>query len=448
MADALASSPFGLLPTELIRHVVGQLDREAVFTLSLVCKTLRCHATPLAFIKIPIWLEEQSLQSLLNVGHDPQLRQAVHAVSFSMDQFYDVDFGVFIHPGLDQSPDANGYCYARSAAWILYREYLRKQDALIESKNALRMMTESFASFPALSKIEIIATQPDCPSFNEGMRILKRERLLLRQMLTVPDDRLLFPRGGQQLPLLIEALAAAKKSIEHLSLQMWCNNMNSSGFLNPFTSSVRALAYPAMAELKTFQLDLEPLPPDILQNLNGLPEETSLTTILRAATKLRSLTVFLSAYSDECWRDYIRITRFGRLEHLHIKNAGLHEADFVSFLRESCQGLKRLSLHSAMVAESSWDLIFETIRSLPSLEEVDLHYLWHDSAGRDFWALKDMDKQPLYDYLLKRRPDNPWEAMCKARWDGFCEENTRSEESEDQTYTWTVERQDEEQRLD
>lgn len=149
MADALAGSPFGRLPAELIKNVFEQLDYEHIFKLRLVCKTFRCHATGPAFKELFVWLEDESLQSLLSIARNPQLRENVKTISFSMDHFYNVDQEIFtedIHPHPEASPtDAQT---SAETAWTVYRKYLRKQRFLVQSGEALAAMIKSFAAFP------------------------------------------------------------------------------------------------------------------------------------------------------------------------------------------------------------------------------------------------------------------------------------------------------------
>ncbi len=78
-----------------------------------------------------------------------------------------------------------------------------------------------------------------------------------------------------------------------------------------------------------------------------------------------------------------------------------------------------------------WDLILETIRDIPELQQIDLEDLWYDDSDGGFVMPDDMDPEPLYDYLLKRRSDNPWQSMCQARLARYEEEDTDTEKSED-----------------
>lgn len=253
------------------------------------------------------------------------------------------------------------------------------------------------------------------------MRILKKEKLLQRHMINAQTAEDLLPRGSLQLHILIEALAAANRAIERLVVHLWGVNMSHSGFLKALTPKLRTLATTVMARLKMIHLEIAPVSSLVLERLNAKKDsyETSLTTILKAATILETLSICFRKFDDhlECWRDYIHTPRFGRLKLIYIENVTFHEVDFASFLLKSGQGLQTLGIKNGKVAEGSWNHIFETIKGLPQLKSVWLYCLWEESDQGDFWALEDwekMDPQPLYDYLLNKRPDNPWDAMCKS----------------------------------
>jgi len=134
----------------------------------------------------------------------------------------------------------------------------------------------------------------------------------------------------------------------------------------------------------------------------------------------------------ECWKNIIQIQSFGKLKELSIEGATLNEAEFVSFVLHSCQGLKSLNLVSATVVEGRWDLILETIKDLPDLQRIYLGDLWYEHSRSCFMMPDDVDPEPLYDYLLKRRTDNPWQSMCQARLARWEEEDTDTENSEDE----------------
>lgn len=77
-----------------------------------------------------------------------------------------------------------------------------------------------------------------------------------------------------------------------------------------------------------------------------------------------------------------------------------------------------VTLANAIVIEGTWNSIFEAIRSLPVLEEIELYYLWQELDQLGFYALNheaDIDPEPLYAFLLERREDNPWLSMCQEK---------------------------------
>ena len=69
------------------------------------------------------------------------------------------------------------------------------------------------------------------------------------------------------------------------------------------------------------------------------------------------------------------------------------------------------------MAESTWDLVFEAIRSLPELVDLAFEDLGCKAHRLDFLEPHGSkgNPKPLYDYLFKRRSDHPWRSMCPVR---------------------------------
>lgn len=440
----------------MIDAVLEMLDRKDMFVLRLTCKALCSHATPMAFDKLHVWLEHDSLQRLVNIARHPQLRTHVDRIAFGMERFYDVDVTQFeddIYSETtwdkrtsirDESEDT-----LKEDAWSVYHRYYERQCTLEQSNTDVTMMTEALEAFISLKKIDLLDSQPwnvDCRQESWGIR---REGLILDLMLAVPPHAHKdFPRGGRQLYVLLRALAERSINLEKLSLQLFASNISTGGFYSPLPADNLSLAIPAFVGLKRLSLRLEIIQPLVMEQWKLPSKESPLTTILRAATGLEILWLALpdglaSAVwpvgAGCCWRDFIQIHRFGHLKELRIDGAILDEADFVAFLLQSCQRLQTLSLGMARVIEGpwsrrssgepvtlanvtviegTWNSIFEAIRSLPVLEEIELYYLWQELDQHGFYALNDeadMDPEPLYAFLLRRREDNPWLSMCQGK---------------------------------
>lgn len=416
-----------LLPAELTQWILRGLDRKDALNLRLTCKSLRAHATPLAFEVLHVWLEEGSLRRLLNIGRQSNLRHEVTQIEFGMDLFYKIDyeqFKEFIYSPLELSGDNSDVSPPRKAAWRVYQSKYQKQVALDQSGQSLAMMTEALAAFPSLVSIDMVDFQSWTKNCN-GPRLLKQERFLRTHMLTVPNHGLLVPRGGQQLQLLMKAWPKIINNVRELSLQIYTQNIRHDGLYAPFTMEIQQHTNSALAGLRRLDLVLQVVPLETMRILRS-PEPMSLTGILRAASNLESLYIDFPTHCYPAWDDFIRIHRFGRLKHLHIDGPALHEADFASFILGSCWDLEELHLGEAKVVDGSWDLVFNTIRQLPRLNVVELYCLWYRFPRGEFVALEGMDEQPLYDFLLKKRADNPWDKICQAR---FWEEDTSGEES-------------------
>ncbi len=332
----------------------------------------------------------------------------------------------------------------------MYRRCYERQCVLEQADIDVTMMTEALEAFISLDKIDLIDFQPwNVTCSREPWGTNRREGLRLGKMPGVPMHAInKFSRGGRQLHVLLRALAGRSRNLRNLSLQLFAPNIIQGGFYSPLPVDDVSLAIPAFGGLKILCLCLQIIQPSVMEQWRQPSQESPLTTILRAATGLQSLWLTLpdgigSVLWPEgagcCWRDFIQVHCFGQLKELTIDGAILHEADFVAFLLQSCQRLKILSLGLACVIEGPWfyrslgepvnlanrtviegiwDSIFEAIRSLPALEEIELYYLWQELNNHGSYALNDkadMDPEPLYAFLLRRREDNPWLSMCQGK---------------------------------
>ena len=420
MAKSLSASLLPSLPPELVGIVLKLLNKEDLFNVRITCKAMSCYAAPLVFEELHVWLEEQSLQSLINIASDPILRKNVRKLIIGMDYFYDFSYEIFkdfIYP-YDYNPDPtrclNGSELAqRREAWKVYRKYYLKQCALEKSGRDLAMMTQALRAFSSLLRVSLMDYQPWCDEYEEP-RLLKSESLLQTDFLTVPNDHIRIPRGGRQIRVLLQALAASDRKIGELSLEINSSNIEENGIYGPLPKEFHSITVQALSHLQKLNLVVfDPIDPALLAAWKKNSQELSLTTILRAATQLECLWVEMPPDDDELWNNYIQIPRVGQLRELRVSEVVFHEADFVLFLSSSCQGLQRLALASAKVKEESWGSIFETIRSLPNLEYIDFDILWHKlSNGGAIW-LDYTNAQPVYDYLLRKRENIPWDDMCE-----------------------------------
>ena len=428
MAKSLSDGLSRSLPAELVRNILEELNREDLFNLRITCKIMNCYATPLAFGELHVWFEEQSLQNLINIASNPILRKNVRKIVVGMDYFYKFNFSdfkryVFFEDNvarpttLTQSDRAQ-----RRDAWRVYQTYYHKQCAFEESGRDLAMMNQALKAFSSLVSVKLMDYQPWIDGF-KGPRLLRTERLLQKHMLAVPNHSINIPRGGQQIRVLLQALAASGRKIEELSLHLESCNISGAGFYGPFPEAFHSSAVQALTGLKRLNLTLAPIRPNVLAVLEKDSHEFSLTTILLAATQVECLWVELTPPGDEPWNNYIHISLVSQFKELSLIGTLFQAAEFSLFLRSSCQKLQKLTIRDAREELDSWDLIFETIRSLPNLQMVELYSLWQyiGECGIDF--LTNMNPQPLYDYLLRRRKDSPWHSMCQVEWNEYAEKN-------------------------
>ncbi len=426
MASSPAVSLLLLLPVEIQRLVLEQLDRDSLFDLRLTCKALCYHATPIAFQQLHVWLEEESLQKLVKIAQESHLCTYVKSIGFGMAAFHDAgseafDYEVLLYQRKEYAlSQGSSKAALLKPAWCAYRSCYKKQRALKESGLDLAMLTKAVTSFSSLETVDLIDFKTTVDGGPEGPKLLGEEMSSRKHMLNVSNPRILVPRGGRQLRVLLRALGATDRKLQELTLHLRTENFSDFGFYSPLSTKEVRFAWSAFAGLKRLGLCLSPIGGTVLEDCRRRSEDISLTTVLRAATELECLWLELPRFEwipepGECWKDIIQIQHFGKLKKLCIEGAVLNEAEFVSFLLHSCQRLKSLKLRFATVVEGRWDLILETIKDLPELQHINLKDLWHEKSRGGFVMPDDMDLEPLYDYLLKRRSDNPWQSMCQAR---------------------------------
>ncbi|KAL8794656.1 MAG: hypothetical protein Q9195_002852 [Heterodermia aff. obscurata] len=289
---------FSLSP-ELIDKVARELDHKTRLNAPLVCKVLSHYATSLVFEKLHVWLEETSISNLVRVALEPHLRMIVKTIIVSIDEIYDLSFSQFesyIHPhGLISEPQQsdNDRTSARRAAWLAYQKLYQENHDLMKSGRATTMLQTAFTAFKALTRIDLIDFQSWVPRYAEEFGVLKAITLIDRSMLTVPNHGFTVPRGRLQLHMLLRTLAAANSTPNTLLIRIETQNIGVEGFYDPLSIQTQSFAREALAGLRKLHLVLDPIPQLILAEMREFEEESSLTSLLKAATNLEVLSLEL-----------------------------------------------------------------------------------------------------------------------------------------------------------
>ena len=432
MTDPIAVSHLKSLPPEVLRLVLNELAEEDLYSLRLTCKALSYLATPLVFEQLNVWLEEHSLQSLVNVASECGLRVHVKAVSISLEYFYDIDYDMFkehIYNGLVWNAEVKKFVNTEldvtkcQDTWDVYCQYLEKQGGLEKSGLDIAMLTYALGAFESLESISLTDHQ-DVEHGVRPLKLLRKEGLLRHWMLALPVGNVDVPKGGRQLKVLLRALSIVRTKPEELFLYIDTNIMGEEGLFSPLSVDDRRLAISAFSKLKCLTL-LVPLACTVASP----PPKSSLTTILIAATELESLSIMFQHVNQptggDPWMDIIQAHPFGKLRTLSIVSAAVSEAGFTTFLVEACHSLRVLQLEEMSIVNGSWTRTFEAIRGLKNLGEVYLNKLnYSDERGvcRTFNNDDAASHNTLYDYLLRNSDTNPWESMCRAQSEKVKEE--------------------------
>lgn len=447
MAISLRPCHLTTLPPELTSLVLNRLEQSSLLQVRLSCKALSAYATPRAFECISVWLEEVSLQNVVNIAQQKRLASLVKHLSCGMEQFHHVTFEVFkasIYP-----PWSPPWSYGerpaadeddQKAAWKAYRLYARKQRILDSSGQGIRMMAIALRRFTNLVSVEITGYNPQFCDRKHGTRMLRQEPKLRRHMLSVWHPGCQSSRGSRQLSTIIQALTCAHRSIKEFYLDTFEFESENGGLFAPLELSDQIWVSTAFARLERLEVDMHNL---FIAPIT--PESTSLSSIMTAATNLKHLYVHLPDVDDSSresalWKDVICTKRARSLESVIIVGAILNETNFIEFLTKSCWALRSFTLLFAKVIDGSWNGILDTLRNIASLTKVNLGYLRFYDPFRMFHALTKetdgagkliMDPQPLYDFLLRRTDFNPWCRMCDYAW-AIIEKEWGTDEDEDE----------------
>ena len=447
MADSPLSNLIVRLPFEIHSLILKELDRDSLLKLRLTCKALNYQTIPRAFKRLHVWLEEESLQKLVNIANEPHLHKSVRFIDFGMDSFYDTDvigFKPYVYPRLFTRYAYEGNTpglFSLKSSWAPYLNHFTKHDSLKVTGRDFEMFAHAIAAFSALECIRLVDFHSLADGSNEGPRLPKRRTMLRPGIRNAPYILPPMPIRTHQLQILIRALAAnSRTKLRNLTLHLYITSPTNHGFHSTLSAEDADLAKPAFSGLKTLTLSLPCVTYSNIEDGKETSRESTISAVLKAATQLEVLRIELPlqrrlrvAFHSIYWQDIVQPTCFGKLKTLSIKGGTLKEAEFVSFLTQSCQGLKRLDLSDVrMVEDQSWDLIFETIRSLPELTQLSFESLWCGPCRGGFMAFHYLvDSKPFYDYLLKRRDDNPWRGMCQA----YIAERDK-EQAEEQRFAW------------
>ena len=428
MAISLPPCQLTTLPPELTSLVLNRLEQSSLLQVRLSCRTLSAYATPRAFENLTVWLEEASLQNVVNIAQQKRLAPLVKHLSCGMEQFHDVSFEVFkasIYPPWSYGEGPAADKDDQKAAWKAYRMYARKQRILDSSGLGTKMMAKALRSFTNLISIEITGYNPQLCYRTHGTRMLRQEPNLRRHMLSAWNPRCRLSRGSRQLSTVIQALTRADRFIRELYLDAFDFETDNGGLFAPLELSDEIWGSTAFARLERLEVDMHNL---FMAPL--APEYSSLSSIKTAATNLKHLYVQLpdvddSSKNSALWKDVICTKRARSLETLIIGGAILNETNFVEFLRKSCWELRSFTLRNAKVIDSSWNGIYDALRKIASLTKVNLGYLrvyeplrlFHALSGETYGAgTLIMEPQPLYDFLLRKTDVNPWDGMCEDAW--------------------------------
>merc|ERR1712093_314712 len=141
------------LPLELTSEILKYLDRTAIKALRLVCKSLASEAAPVLFRNTSIFIQEHSLDILLQISKQPHLRQYVKTLRIGLELLpVDEENGWL---GWDHVVDGEVCCGWDNKNSIHINSFIKAQKGLELTGRGIKMLTEAFLNLPALKSVTI-----------------------------------------------------------------------------------------------------------------------------------------------------------------------------------------------------------------------------------------------------------------------------------------------------
>jgi len=456
------------LPLELTSEILKYLDRTAIKALRLVCKSLASEAAPVLFRNTSIFIQEHSLDILLQISKQPHLRQYVKTLRIGLELLpVDEENGWL---GWDHVVDGEVCCGWDNKNSIHINSFIKAQKGLELTGRGIKMLTEAFLNLPALKSVTI--GFPDHPD-GSNPKSHGFEQLGLHYE-TDPEgfnyldgsNACRFRDCGRiQLQYLFRAGHAAGLRLNHLKIcgtndggaRTYPHSMSPS-FMNLGASDMAC----AKTVLKSIQ-DFQWIMPDCYDrdsedtmsysSLNSALQQGYSGKLLDLMPSLETLFIEPSGERGDCTLDHGLKLRdlLGRKKKPSLRKVEFYflefdEDDFVEYLSSHSGTLKGVTFLACGLFTGSMKSLCKRLRARLSLDHFQLstglheYYgeevrkndfgLWDDNENLDpTWVIERAVTDALEDFVVKRTDKYPtgWVSCVRERGDP----TESDEESED-----------------
>ncbi|KAK0107227.1 hypothetical protein ONS95_003929 [Cadophora gregata] len=457
------------LPLELTTEILKYLDQAAIKALRLACKSLASDSAPILFRHVSIFIQEHSLNMLLQISKQAHLRHYVKTLRIGLELLPVDERNGWV--GCQHMVDGEVCCGWDCKSSIHIDSFIKAQKQLELSGRGVKMLTDTFQNLPALKSVTI--GFPDHPDGSNpeshGFQQLGLHYVTDPEGFNYLDgsNACRFQDCGRiQLQYLLRAGDAAGLQLNHLKLcgtndsgtRSYPHSMSPS-FMN-LSASDMACAKAVLRHIRDFQWIM----PDCYDRDSGdTMNQSSLNSVLKKGysgklidlmPSLEAIFIEPSGERGDCTldhglmlRDLVGWRKKHSLRKVEFYFLEFDEDDYVEYLSSQSDTLKSVTFLACGLYTGSMKSLCNRLRTRLSLEQfrmsTGLHEyhgedvrkkdygLWDDNENLDStWVIERAVTDALEDFVVERTDKYPtgWVSCVRERGDS----TESDEESEDE----------------
>ncbi|PVH84521.1 hypothetical protein DL98DRAFT_512428 [Cadophora sp. DSE1049] len=457
------------LPLELTTEILKYLDQSAIKALRLVCKSLALDSAPVLFRNVSIFIQEHSLNMLLQISKRAHLRQYVRTLRIGLELLPVDERNGWL--GWDHMVDGEVCCGWDHKSSRHIDSFIKGQKRLEESGRGVKMLTDAFRNLPALKSVTI--GFPDHPDGNNpkshGFEQLGLDYVTDPEGFNYLDgsNACRFRDCGRiQLQYLFRAGDAGGLQLNHLKI-CGTNDGGARSYPHSMSPSFMHLNASDMACAKSVLRpirDFQWIMPDCYDrdnddtispfSLNSVLKQGFSGKLLDLMPSLETLFIEPSGERGDCTLDHGLTLRdlVGRKKKPSLRKIELYflefdEDDFVEYLSSQSDTLKSVTFLACGLFTGSMKTLCKRLRARLSLDQFRMstgfheyhgeevrkndYGLWDDNENLDStWVIERAVTDALEDFVVKRTDKYPtgWVSCVRERGDP----TESDEESEDE----------------
>ncbi|CZT06433.1 uncharacterized protein RCO7_03390 [Rhynchosporium graminicola] len=468
------------LPVELSSEIIKYLDKVSLKALRLVCRCLAQEAAPSLFRHVSMFIQEDSINMLLQIAMRPHLREHVETLRIGLELLpVDTTNGWV---GWDHMVDGEVCCGWDHKSKRHINRFIKAQKRLEASGRGLKLLTDAFRGLPFLSCVIVgfpghpDGSNPKSHGFDQlGLHYQTDPEGF--DYLSGNNACRFSDCGNIQLKYLFRAGHAAGLQLDFLDI---CGANDSCSRSYPHSmhpdfmdlgESDLACARTVLSRTRGFTWIMpdcyDQSVDDIhrLMSLNSCLKRGSSVALLELMPSLDYFKIEPSGVRGESTFDHgltlkhlLGTKKMPRLRRVKFHFLEFDEDNFVEFLSTQSDTLKDVTFLACGLFTGSMKSLCKRIRARTSLERFRLSTGLHEYRGgvvrlKDFglwddnerlysqWIIERAVTDALEDFVVKRTAKYPtgWVSRVRERGDPEESEEDSEDEFEMPEGPWTYE---------